>query len=74
VSIKFAYQIYLRTLARAFSSNFETKFTPARGWKVRLMLPSSVVCWQTINKELFADDTPCTCVHFHNNNKYGTVI
>jgi len=44
-----------RTLARVFSSNFKTKFTPALGWKVRLMLPSSVMCWQTID-ELSADE------------------
>jgi len=51
-------QKLLRTLARAFSSNFKTKFTPALGWKVRLMLPSSVMCLQTIDEELSADDTP----------------
>jgi len=51
-------QKLLRTLARVFSSNFKTKFTPALGWKVRLMLPSSVMCWQTIDEELLADDTP----------------
>jgi len=60
-------------LASAFSSNFKPKFPPALGWRVHLMLPSSVVCWQTIDKELFADDTPCTGVSLHN-NKYVTNI
>jgi len=53
-----AYQNYkqklLHTLARVFSSNFKTKFTPALGWKVRLMLPSSVMGWQTIDEEMSA--------------------
>jgi len=47
----------LRTLARAFSSYFKTKFIPALGWKVGLMLPSSVICWQKIDEQLHADNT-----------------
>jgi len=51
-------QTLLRTLAREFSSYFKTKFNPALGWKVRLMLPSSVMCWQTIDEEMSTYDTP----------------
>jgi len=58
VPIKITNKKLLRTLARVFSSNFKTKFTPVLGWKVRLMLPSSVMCWQTIDEEMSAYDTP----------------
>jgi len=47
---------------------------PRPGMEVRLMLPSSVVCWQTIDKELFVDDTLCTGVRLYNDNKYVTNI
>jgi len=38
---------------------FQNKIYPRPGleWNIRLMLPSSVMCWQTIDEEMSAYDT-----------------